>query len=330
MFLVSVESFIVSWTQSSWLMRLSYPWWHAHLSGRCQYLMYDDEHSDRVAVQPMKLGCVLEKSDASCGLSRSSRVVCLEQLTQRTKARVKDICVCPLIDVELQECFSRTQHCGANNTNVHIARLIAGVQRAVLDVHDLSIASGSANVFVRSVCSQRLLQWNWQADITDSQSLGLSPLVVALVVGQWSSSVITSTYWRSAISVLSPFLMQASSSRERLFLIAREPQSNVRLELRAFEGILCPLYRDSNFRWRDVCTCRVHRKWTSRSRFVKVVSSWFRRTVGPQSGQGSREVLGPSVHGRMCFASSLRMSIWKFQGQMRMRCRLLKESCANF
>ena len=51
-FLVSVESFIVSWTQSSWLMRLSYSWWHAHLSGRCRYLMYrNDEHSDTVAVQ---------------------------------------------------------------------------------------------------------------------------------------------------------------------------------------------------------------------------------------------------------------------------------------
>ena len=38
-FPVSVESFFDTWTQSSWLMRLSYPWWLAHLSGRCRYLM---------------------------------------------------------------------------------------------------------------------------------------------------------------------------------------------------------------------------------------------------------------------------------------------------
>ena len=30
-FPVSVESFIVSWTQSSWLMRLSYHWWSCPL-----------------------------------------------------------------------------------------------------------------------------------------------------------------------------------------------------------------------------------------------------------------------------------------------------------
>ena len=35
---------------------------------------------------------------------------------------------------------------GANCTNVHLARLIAGVQRAGLDVHDVAQASGNADV----------------------------------------------------------------------------------------------------------------------------------------------------------------------------------------
>ena len=35
---------------------------------------------------------------------------------------------------------------GANRTNVFLARLIAGVQKASLDVHDISLASGSADV----------------------------------------------------------------------------------------------------------------------------------------------------------------------------------------
>ena len=40
---------------------------------------------------------------------------------------------------------------GANCTNVHLARLIAGVQKACLDVHDTSLASGSADVFCYEV-----------------------------------------------------------------------------------------------------------------------------------------------------------------------------------
>ena len=70
-------------------------------------------------------------------------------------------------------------------------------------------------------------------------------------------------------------------------------------------------------RWLDVCICRMHRKRASCARFVKVVASWFRRSVGSPSGQASVEAPGPSVHGRMRLASSLRMSM----------CR---ESCANF
>ena len=81
------------------------------------------------------------------------------------------------------------------------------------------------------------------------------------------------------------------------------------------------LASDSKLRWLDVCISRMHRKWASRSRFVRVVASWIRRTVGSQSGQGSREAPGPSVHGRMRFASSLR--------DTRIR-PSQTESCANF
>ena len=56
-------------------------------------------------------------------------------------------------------------------TGVHLARLIAGVQKASLDVHDISVANGSADVLVCEVSpSQRVLQWNGQADITYSPS----------------------------------------------------------------------------------------------------------------------------------------------------------------
>ena len=53
---------------------------------------------------------------------------------------------------------------------------------------------------------------------------------------------------------------------------------------------------------------RMRQKKGSRSRFVKVFASWFRRSVVSRSGQGSSEAPGPSVHGRVCFAPSRQMS----------------------
>ena len=58
-----------------------------------------------------------------------------------------------------------------NNTNVRLANLIEGVQKAGLDVHDISLSSGSADVLGCEVVSgQRVLQWNGQTDITYSFS----------------------------------------------------------------------------------------------------------------------------------------------------------------
>ena len=102
----------------------------------------------------------------------------------------------------------------------------------------------------------------------------------------------------------------------------------MRTEKMFFGRIRCVLSSDSNIRWLDLCICRMHRKWASCSRFVEVVLGWFRRSVGSQSGQGSRETRSPSVHGRMRFASSLRMSVWNFQ-EARMRCRFPKERVAR-
>ena len=58
---------------------------------------------------------------------------------------------------------------GANCTNVHLARLIPGVKKASLDVHDISLASGSADVLGFGVC-QLVLHWNGQTNGTYSSS----------------------------------------------------------------------------------------------------------------------------------------------------------------
>ena len=58
---------------------------------------------------------------------------------------------------------------GANCTNVHLSRLIAGVKEAGLDAHDIFLASGSADVLVcESVTSHSAVQRNGQTDGTHS------------------------------------------------------------------------------------------------------------------------------------------------------------------
>ena len=69
---------------------------------------------------------------------------------------------------------------------------------------------------------------------------------------------------------------------------------------------------------------RIHRKRASRSRFVRDVASWLLRQVVCQSGQGSREVPGPSVPGRVCsrsIAPDVFFGVFKLGRGM--RCRLL-------
>ena len=86
---------------------------------------------------------------------------------------------------------------GANCTNVHLARLIAGVQKAGLDVHDISLASGSADVLGYEVSpAKRVLQWP-SGEHALALSHGRSLRAVASAGGRWSSQMVTSLSWRS-------------------------------------------------------------------------------------------------------------------------------------
>ena len=69
---------------------------------------------------------------------------------------------------------------------------------------------------------------------------------------------------------------------------------------------------------------RMHQKWASHVRgFVKDVASWFRRLVGSQSGQGSREAPGPSVHrSRALRFTASECRFGNVQVQTNMKCRL--------
>ena len=79
-----------------------------------------------------------------------------------------------------------------------------------------------------------------------AQSQVKSLRIVAFAVGHWSSSMVKSLFWRLSIVELSQFLTQA-------FKFA--PGSTVRMEQRAFGGILRLLRSDWSLRWLDVCIC---------------------------------------------------------------------------
>ena len=130
---------------------------------------------------------------------------------------------------------------GADCTHVHLTRLIAGVKRARLDVDDVSLASGSADVLgyevflANSYCSgtgKRLARFSVSRH-------GRSLRLVASVSERRSSSMVTSLSWRSAIVVLSQSLMPAfkfawaSSGRRRS---RGRRGSTVRMEQRASAG----------------------------------------------------------------------------------------------
>ena len=92
---------------------------------------------------------------------------------------------------------------GENCTNVHLARLIAGVKKAGLDVHDVAHATGSPDVL-----GYQVSEWDNGYHVC-VQSHGRSLRAVVSAVGRWSSSMVTSLLWRSAIVVLSQSLTLA-------------------------------------------------------------------------------------------------------------------------
>ena len=130
-------------------------------------------------------------------------------------------------------------------------------------------------------------------------------------VGQRSSSVVASLFWRSPIVELSQFLTQASRSHGRRiwFAESRGQPCVCNNELLGEFSVLSAVI--GVFAGLTSASVRTYRKRASYSRFVEGASSWSRRLVESQSGQGSREAPGPSVPGRVGFAPS-RWRVFKF------------------
>ena len=145
---------------------------------------------------------------------------------------------------------------GADCTNVHLARLIAGVKKAGLDAHDISLARRSADVLgyevspANSYCSGTCKRIARVCSVarTVSSRRRISGRAVELVNGHESFLSLTN---RGALSIL-----DASFKFERAsYVMAGEPWSTVRMGQRAFEGIQCLLRSDWSLRCLDVCIC---------------------------------------------------------------------------
>ena len=176
---------------------------------------------------------------------------------------------------------------GANCTDVHLARLIAGVQKAGLDVHDISLASGSADVLgyevtpANAYCSgtsKRVSLFRSVAQTVSSRRR-ISGRAMELVNGHEPFLALSN---RGVLSIL-----DASSKFARASdLVPGESWSVVRFEQKAFGRILCLLRSNRSLRWLDVCICTDASEKGLCSRFVKDVVCWLRSLVGSQSGEG--------------------------------------------
>ena len=115
---------------------------------------------------------------------------------------------------------------GANCTNVHLARPIAGVQKACLGLHDTSFPSGSADVWVVKCHQPTRLAVEWaNGPHTFDQSRGRSLRAVAVAARRWRSSTVTSLFLalsnRGALSILDATFKFAQAS----CLVSGEPWS---------------------------------------------------------------------------------------------------------
>ena len=125
--------------------------------------------------------------------------------------------------------------------NVHLARLISGVKRVDLDVHEISLARRSADVL--------------GYELVYVQSPRLSPSVDASAAGQWISLVDTGPFWRSAIVVRSQSSTQPPKFTCSSFSVSRRLWFTLRMDQRAFGSILCLRRSNWSLRWLVVCIC---------------------------------------------------------------------------
>ena len=169
---------------------------------------------------------------------------------------------------------------GTDCTNVHLARLIAGVQKDGLDDHSIFLASESADVLGNEVSPANAYCSGTGKRISRIRSVARTVSLRCRTSGRAME--------------LSQFLTHASSSHGRRIWFAESRgqlcvwSRELLVESYVFSAVI------GVFAGLTFASVRMHRKRASHSRFVKDAASWPWRLVGP------------SVPGRVLFAPSRR------------------------
>ena len=115
-------------------------------------------------------------------------------------------------------CYFGDRAHGSDSTSAHLARSIAGVQKAGLDLHDMSLASESTDVSLFEVFPADAYCSGTGKRISRIRSVARTVSSRRRIGGRATELVIDHEYfWGSAVAVLRQFLTEASSSRGRLF-----------------------------------------------------------------------------------------------------------------
>ena len=126
--------------------------------------------------------------------------------------------------------------------------LIAGVQKAGLDVHVISRATASADVLGYAVSPANSHCSRMGKRISCIRSVARTVSWRRRIGGRQWSRVCLGAQQSWALSILDASFKFARA-------VSGEPWSSVRMELREFEGSQCLLRSDWSLRWLDVCTC---------------------------------------------------------------------------
>ena len=202
---------------------------------------------------------------------------------------------------------------GANNNNVHLARLIAGVKRAGLDVHDTSHASGSADVLGDEVSPVNLYCSGTGKRLSRLRSVARTVSTRRRISGRAMELVNGHEYFlalgnRGTLSIFDASFKFAWASAIWQHGSHGQPHAWNRASVRMLSPphlAVCAGLMSASVRMRQ--------KKVSRSLFVRYVLNWPRKSVVSRSGQGTRDVPSPSVPGRMPSVPSRKMSTWTIQ-----------------
>ena len=207
---------------------------------------------------------------------------------------------------------------GADCTDVHLARLIAGHRKPVsMFTTYLLPVEVQMSPIMKCLRETRIAVGRANVQLVFVQSRGRYLPAIAFAATRWSSSMATNLFWRSPIVELSPSLTAASNSSGRPMCWQGNHGQLCEWGRESLREFMCLLRSDWSLRCLDVCICT---DASQKKGFAFAVREECRprKLVVSASGRGSSGAPGPSVPGRVRSVPSRQMSAWSVQARTRM------------